>query len=109
VRSFRAATPGIYSVGDKDAPHLHGKLVVVATPYFAYVEVSGTTGKFEIEAPEGSYKLRVFYKDGWIVRPDDTVTVPARGKGKSEVNVSVKIPPGYPLTPAATPEKPEKK
>jgi hypothetical protein len=107
IRSFRATTPGIYTIGDKDAPHLRGKLVVVATPYLAYVEVSGTTGKFEIEAAEGSYKLRVFYKDGWIVRPEDTVTVPAKAKGKGEVNVSIKIPPGYPTsaTPAATPEK----
>ena len=74
---------------------------MVPTPYIAYVEVAGTTGKFQIDVPEGTYKLRIFYKDNWIDRPDETVTVPAK-KGKNEVNVSVKIP-GYPSPPASAP------
>jgi hypothetical protein len=97
TRSFRPTEPGAYTIVDKAVPHLRGKVLVVATPYFAMVEVTGgklDTGSFQIaEVPEGSYKLRVFYRDGWIDRPDDTVNVPA----KRNVDVAVKIPPGFPL------------
>jgi len=101
-RSFRTTEPKVYTITDKDAPHLRGKVLVVATPYFAVPEVSGkldTGGKLEhgsfkiADVPEGSYKLRVYYKDGWLDRPDDTVTVPP----KKTVDVTVKIPPGFPL------------
>jgi hypothetical protein len=101
TRSLRVASPKVYTIGDKDAPHLHGKLVVVPSPYIAYVEVTGTTGKFQLDVPEGTYKLRIFYKDAWIERPDETVTVPPK-KGKNEVNVSVKLA-SYPG--AAAPKK----
>ncbi len=91
-KSVRAGEPKIYTVNDKDSPFLRGKLVVVATKHIAYPSEKGT---FEFtDVPEGSYKLRVFYKDNWIDRPDDTVTVPA--KGKVEVPI-VKIPAGFPL------------
>ena len=96
-RSFRAAEPKAYTIVDKDAPHLRGKLLVVATPYFAPVEVSGgrlETGTFQIaDVAEGTYKVRVFYRDGWIDRADDTVTVSA----KRNAEVVVKIPAGFPL------------
>lgn len=97
-RSFRALEPRIYTITDKEAPHLRGKVVVVPTPYFAMVEVSGQKlehGAFQIaDVAEGSYKLRVFYRDGWIDRPDDAVTV---SKGKGKVEVAAKIPAGFPL------------
>jgi len=96
-RSFRATEPKAYTIVDKDAPHLRGKLLVVATPYFAYPEMSGTkleTGTFQInDVAEGTYKVRVFYRDGWIDRPDDTVTVAA----KRSAEVTMKIPAGFPL------------
>lgn len=104
TKSFRAATPRVYTIGDQGAPHLRGKLVVVPTPHIAYVEVAGTTGKFDVEVPEGTYKLRIFYRDNWIERPEDTVTMPPpKGRGKAEINVSVKIPAGYPV--AGAPKK----
>jgi hypothetical protein len=91
-KSVRAGEPKIYTINDKDSPFLRGKLVVVATKHIAY---PNDKGGFEFtDVPEGSYKLRVFYKDNWIDRPDDTVTVPA--KGKVDVS-SVKIPAGFPL------------
>ena len=97
TRSFRAAEPKLYTITDKDTPHLRGKLLVVATPYFAIVETSGQKlehGTFQIaDVAEGTYKLRVFYRDGWIDRPDESVTVPA----KRNVDVAVKIPAGFPL------------
>lgn len=98
TRSFRALEPRIYTITDKDAPHLRGKVVVVATPYFAAVEVNPAKpehGSFQIaDVAEGGYKLRVFYRDGWIDRPDEQVTVPA---GKRNVEVTVKLPAGFPL------------
>lgn len=94
-KSFRVSEPRIYTIGDADAPHLVGKVVVVGTPYVAHVEVVNGVAKFELpDVAEGTYKLRVFYKTNWIDRPDDTVTVPA--KGKLEVP-AVKIPAGYPV------------
>ena len=96
-RSFRPLEPRVYTITDKDAPHLRGRVLVVPTPYFAAVEVSGGKlehGAFQIsDVAEGSYKVRVFYRDGWIDRPDEAVTVPAKNK----VEVLVKIPPGFPL------------
>ena len=89
-KSFRPTEPKTYTIGDKDAPHLQGVLVVVPTKYIAYVDAAG---KFDFgDVPEGTYKLRVFFKSGWIDRPDDTVNV-----GGKKTEVSVKIPTGYPL------------
>jgi hypothetical protein len=93
-KSFRPTEPKIYTIGDADAPHLKGVLVVVDTRYIATVDAAG---KFDFgDVPEGTYKLRIFYQRGWIARPDETVNVGA--KGKTEVNV--KVPAGYPLAPA---------
>ena len=95
-KSFKVAEAGkAYTITDKDAPHLAGKLVVVNTPFVARVEDSG---KFEFtDVPPGDYKLRIYYfdqaagKDGWLERTADNVTVGA--KGKAEVNP--KIAAGY--------------
>lgn len=103
TRSFRAAQPTVYTIADKDAPHLRGKLVVVATPYVAAVDDSG---RFEIaDVSDGSYKLRVFYYDplgeahgkpsGWLYTTD--VTVAPKGRS-TRTEVNAKLPP---LTAAA--------
>lgn len=98
TRSFRATQPATYTVSDKDAPHLRGKLVVVATTHVAAVDDSG---RFEIaDVPDGNYKLRVFYYDpageargkpsGWLFTTD--VTVSPKGRtNRTEVNA--KLPP----------------
>lgn len=83
-KSFRIAEAKVYTIGDKDAPHLKGKVVGVNAPFVAHVDDSG---KFDFgDVPEGSYKLKVFYKDAWL----DTVTdVAVSAKGKTEVNPKV--------------------
>jgi hypothetical protein len=83
-KSFRPTEGGkVYSISDADAPHLQGKLVVVSSPYVASVE---DDGKFSFgDVAEGSYKLKVFYKDGWL----DGATDVNVGKGKVEVNPKV--------------------
>ncbi|MEO7092296.1 MAG: hypothetical protein ABI175_03530 [Polyangiales bacterium] len=83
-KSFRVTEAKVYTIGDPDAPHLKGKLVVVNTPFVSNVDDSG---KFEFaDVPEGSYKLRVYYKDAWL---DIAQDVNVEKKGKTEVSVKV--------------------
>jgi hypothetical protein len=97
-KSFRATEPAIYTIGDKDVPHLKGKIVVVATPYVAWLD---DNGRFEIPGvADGSYKLRVFYydpageahgkKSEWLAFTTD-VNVVSRGKA-NRTEVTAKLP-----------------
>lgn len=90
-RTFTMANPRVFTITDKDAPHLVGRVVGVATSYIAHVQVSGTTGKFDLgDVVEGTYTLRVFYKDHWLT-DTATVTVPAKIRGRGKYEVSAKI------------------
>jgi len=89
-KSFRPTEAKVYTIGDKDAPHLKGTLVVVNTKYIAYVDAAGNFNFGDV--PEGSYKLKIFFRSGWLEK-EETVNVGV--KGKTEVNV--KVPAGYPL------------
>jgi hypothetical protein len=103
-KSFRATQPGVYTIGDKDAPHLKGKIVVVATTHVASVD---DNGRFEMtDVPDGSYKLRIYYYDrageargrgsDWLPVTTD-VTVGSKGKAnRTDVNVKV---PALPVAP----------
>ncbi len=83
-KSFRVNEVKVYTIGDADAPHLKGKVVVVNTPFVSNVD---DNGKFEFaDVPEGSYKLRIFYKDAWLEVVTD---VKVEKKGKTEVNPKV--------------------
>jgi hypothetical protein len=97
TKSFRATEPATYTIGDKDAPHLKGRVVVVATTHVASVD---DTGRFEMtDVPDGSYKLKIYYYDpiaeahgkhsDWLLTTD--VTVASRGK-VSRTDVNVKLP-----------------
>jgi hypothetical protein len=101
TKSFRATQPAIYTIGDPGAPHLKGKLVVVATTHVANLDDSG---RFEMtEVPDGSYKLRVFYydrgaerrggKSDWLPFSTDVTVTP---KGKTEVNAKLPALPAAP-------------
>jgi hypothetical protein len=85
-KSFRVTEAGkTLTFGDADAPHLRGKLVVVNTQFIAYPDEGG---KFELsDVPAGSYKLRVWYDDGWVTGGDVDVNVSA--KGKTDINPKV--------------------
>jgi hypothetical protein len=76
-RAFTPKTAGLVTLTDPDIPHLRGRLVVVETPYVALVD---RDRKFTVKGvPPGDYKVRIWYLDGWLDRPDDTVTVGAKG------------------------------
>ena len=84
-KSFRVPNPAVFTIGDPDAPHLKGKVVVTSSPFVANVD---DAGKFEFaDVPEGAYKLRVFYKDGWLDAATTDVIV--ERKGKTEVTAKV--------------------
>ncbi len=85
-KSFRVAdVDKVYTIGDKDAPHLKLKVITVNTQFVAYPDDSG---KFEIpNIPAGNYKLKIWYGDKWLERPDDSVDV--KDKGKTEFNPKI--------------------
>jgi hypothetical protein len=89
IGGTRAITPkaaGVFTLSDKDIPHLRGWLVAVDSPYFT---APGRDGTFELkDVAPGEYKVRVWYQDGWIERTDESVTVPSRG----DVSVTAKVP-----------------
>jgi Polysaccharide lyase family 4, domain II len=88
-KTFHGTVVGkVYTIVDKDAPHLVGKVVIVGTQFIAYPD---DAGHFEIEnIPPGSYKLKLWYGDGWLQRPDDTVEIGAKGKA----DFNPKVPAG---------------
>lgn len=89
LRPFKVPDARVYTIGEKDTPHLKGTVVGVNTPYVTHVEVAGNIGKFDFaDVPDGAYKLRIFYKDGWIA--EEPVTVQAKSKGKP-AEISVKV------------------
>jgi hypothetical protein len=113
TKSFRARQPAIYTFGDKDASHLKGKIVVVATRHVASLD---DAGRFELlDVPEGSYKLRVFFydpsgearggKSDWLPFSVDVVVAP-RGKATkpSKTEVTARLP-ALPAAPVPVPGK----
>jgi hypothetical protein len=104
TKSFRATQPAVYTIGDRDAPHLRGKIVVVATTHVAGLD---DNGRFEMtDVPDGNYKLRIFYYDraaeahggssDWLPFTAD-VTVASKGKAtRTEVNAKLPALAGEP-------------
>jgi len=90
AKSFKAGDVGkTYTIVDPDAAYFFGRLVVVDSPYVGYPEDTTTANvaRFEItDVPEGTYKVKVFYKDAWL-EVETPVTV---GKtGKAEVTTKI--------------------
>lgn len=75
----------IYTVTDRDTPHLKGTIAVVNTSYIAYVDPSG---KFEInDIPPGGYKARLFYNNAWT-DVSQNVDVPAKAKAEPVIKLA---------------------
>jgi hypothetical protein len=70
-------------IRSRSSPHLEGRIVPLATRYFARVE---RTGKFKIEGvPAGKWTLHVWYRDGWIAPAVKQIDVPAKGDVKIDL------------------------
>jgi hypothetical protein len=70
----------------QDSVHLSGRVVAFASRYFAAVD---ERGRFEIKGvPEGSWKARVWYRDGWLEGVESTVEV-----GQRSAEVTFKVSP----------------
>lgn len=89
LKPFKVTAARVYTVGEKDTPHLRGVIVGVNTPFVTHVDVANNVGEFKLpDVPDGPYKLRIFYKDSWIA--EETVNVQPKAKGKpAELTVKV--------------------
>lgn len=69
-----------YEIRDRESAHLSGRIAVFPHRYFARVKPDG---KFEIKgvAP-GTWKVRVWYLDGWVDMPAESVEVVAKKEAK---------------------------
>lgn len=90
AKSFKIGDAGkTYTIKDPDSPYFFGRLVVVDSPHVGYPEDTTTpnVAHYEIaDVPEGTYKVKVFYKDAWL-DVETPVTVTKTGK----VEVTTKI------------------
>ena len=82
-----------FEIRDRESAHLSGRIVAFPHRYFARVKPDG---KFEITGvPPGSWKVRVWYADGFLETPVETVQVEARRPTKP---VKLAIPARLPTT-----------
>lgn len=87
-KSFKAPEAGkVVTIHDTDMPYFWGRLVTTSSPYIAYVDETGpNAATFSLpDVPDGTYKVRVFYKDAWLDL-DQSVTV------AKKTDVTIKIP-----------------
>ena len=69
-----------YEIRDRESAHLTGRIAVFPHRYFARVKPDG---KFEIKGvPPGTWKIKVWYVDGWVEMPAETVEVVAKKEAK---------------------------
>lgn len=84
-----------FEIRDRESAHLSGRIVAFPHKYFARVKPDG---KFEITGvPPGSWKVKVWYADGWLETPVETVQVEAKRPTKP---VKLAIPARLPTTAA---------
>ena len=75
----------VFKVGDRDSVHL--ELGILSVPHTLFATV-GSGGTFKIpNVPPGKYRVRVWFKDGWLDKAEGSVQVGRRG-GK----VTLKLP-----------------
>ncbi|HEY8147277.1 MAG TPA: hypothetical protein VIG06_31575 [Kofleriaceae bacterium] len=76
-----------YEIRDRESAHFTGRIAVFPHRYFARVKPDG---KFEIKgvAP-GSWKVRVWYVDGWVETPAETIEVVAKKEAKLKQPIAI--------------------
>jgi hypothetical protein len=84
TRTVKIDAIGQYRIRDQEYPHVEGTVLITLSPYAASVDDKGA---FKIEAPEGKYTLRVFWRGLEVVtQPLDV------GSRTTEVAISVPAP-----------------
>jgi hypothetical protein len=77
--------PGKYKaieIRDHDTAHLSGHILGIPHPYFSALTADG---KFTITGvPKGVWKVRIWFKDGWLDMREYTVDVPAKRTTKPQ-------------------------
>ena len=79
TRTQKFPSPGEYRIRDEEYPHLSGMVLVVTTPYSATIEANGA---FKLDAPEGKYTARVWWRGAWVASQPVSV-------GHGELNIVV--------------------
>ena len=65
-----------YEIRDRESAHLSSRVVAFPHKYFSTI---GADGSFEIpDVSPGEWKLRFWYRDGWVEMPQESVTVTAK-------------------------------
>jgi len=68
TQTVKVSSAGEFNVRDQDFPHIEGTVVVAPTPYMA---IADDKGGFRIDAPDGKYTLKVFFRrggmGGWVL------------------------------------------
>jgi hypothetical protein len=103
-RSLKKFGPAgkVLEISVKDSPHITGTVVAFEHAYFSRVDDSG---KFEIEnVPQGPWKIKVWYRGGWVKMDDVTVDVVANKPVAATVTLPAKL-----TTTAAAPTGADKK
>jgi hypothetical protein len=84
---FQIAKPGhVVLIRSQDSVHLSGRVVAFPHRYFATLDARG---RFEIKGvPEGTWKARLWYRDGWLEGVQATVEV-----GSKSTDLTLKVSP----------------
>lgn len=98
VRPIKGELTEVFKAVDlraRDSAHLRGRLLPLPHAYFSLVD---DEGRYEIEGvPSGTWKVKLWYRDGWIDMGELTVEVSG---SRSKVS-SIKLPAVVKTRPAA--------
>jgi hypothetical protein len=89
-RAVRVLAAGEWIVRDQEYPHIEGAIVVSPSPWFTTVD---DRGAFKIDAPEGKYTLRVFWRGQWVMTQPLEV-----GPRSTDVSLQLPAPSARPRT-----------
>jgi plastocyanin len=82
TRSQKFDAVGEYHVRDQEYPHIETIVLITKTPFYASADDKGA---FKMEAPEGKYTLRIYWRGAWVVsQPLDV--------GPRTTDVSIQVP-----------------
>ena len=87
MHDFKVTEPGrVIVIRSQDTNNVEGRVVAFPHRYFAPVNARG---KFEIKnVPEGNWKAKVWYRDGWLEGVEASFEVSKRRGGEVDVTIS---------------------